>query len=249
MKKREKFLLAFIISWYIVMCGCVVKKIHTTRYFSMHTMELKEWLYEGLNLEYDNLTEEAKEYFKNEVKEQEQREKELEIETKQYCDENPDFCSYMQTEEYKIEEAALEYYQRILTEYSNAYIHNEILVTLLQISANILILTLIIYSIITLEFKNIKQYIVDSLKLILKLVIFVTVAVCFFTIVEYIAYYEALEPWFDDYYVINLLSMFKYIPLAYLVILIPNIIINVIKARKSKKKNKVDVKEKVIDKN
>lgn len=177
MKKREKFLLAFIISWCVVMSVFVARSIKTTRYYSLHVKELKEWLSEGPGFAYDNLTEEAKEYFKNQIKEREETEKISEKELAEYCEEYSDFCEYMETEEYKIEEAAGEYWRHnIIDQYGEAVSFFEDSLLLIENALYTMMLTLVIYAIMTLEFKNKKQYILDSLKLVLALIVLIIIA-------------------------------------------------------------------------
>lgn len=163
MKKREKFLLAFIISWCVVMSVFAVSRIHIARYYSQHGKELEEWLFiDGDDIRYDNLTDEAKEYLEGRVEMAER----ADIESKQFCDENPDIC--IETKEQKVLGAAGEYYfSEILEEYSMANTNYETVELLLYISMQIVLLTLIIYFSITIEFKGMKKYWKDNLKVLL----------------------------------------------------------------------------------
>lgn len=230
MKKREKFLIAFIISWCVVMSVFSANRIHIARYYSQHGKELEEWLFiDGDDIRYDNLTDEAKEYLEGKTLEKEENEKIAEMEKKQYCDENPDICS--ETMEQKILGAAGDYYIRISEEYSMANTNYETVELLLDISMQIVLLTLTIYFSITIEFKGMKKYCIDNLKVLLVTFGVIALSPICNIVLHYIAgiNYEMI---------IDIFSLLSWVVLTipvYGIFLLTNIIIILFREKKKRK--------------
>ena len=179
MKKREKFLLAFLISFIIIIGRYIyiktVEAIHEgkldkTEYQWMFKADISE-ITDGFDLFYndsgytdEHLTEEGKNFFKEQIELDKELEKE-ELEN-----------SELLTESQRIGMKAWDYFYGTgdyigtsgiishFNDYCNIAISYDVTIF------RIFLLTIVIFSIISLEYKNIKQYCIDNIKYLLGVV-------------------------------------------------------------------------------
>lgn len=235
MKKREKFLLAFLISFVIIIGRYVYTKTKEAIHESAKDKAEYEWLFNDINangmMEYDELTEEAKNFFKDQIEDN----KKIEIELQKYCTENPEECASLKQEKEVVYSKAMDYYINLTTHTNEYYSIATVYDTAIY---KILILTLIIYFIISLELKSKKQYIKDSMKILLIISLFLIIGSGLLCFHEYILRYNSVYYLENatNYYLDYILSSIYMILPTYIIILISNLIINLIKRKNFNKK-------------
>jgi len=235
MKKREKFLLAFLISFVIIIGRYVYTKTKEAIHEGGKDKAEYEWLFNDINIngimEYDELTEEAKNFFREQIED----DKKIEIELQKHCAENPEECASLKQEKESIYSKAMDYYINLTTHTNEYYSIATVYDTAIY---KILILTLIIYFIISLELKSKKQYIKDSMKILLIISLFLIIGSSLLCFHEYILRYNSvyyLENTINYYLDYILFSFYMILP-TFIIILISNLIINLIKRKNCNKK-------------
>lgn len=189
------------------MVGYLIKSIIVTSLYASDYSKEIQWLYKDKDdLTYNNLTDEAKAVFEYTLNNSENAEDNVNIYASLYL---------------------LSYWQEV----DNGM---KLTMMLSECIFSVMLITIIIYFAITVEFKSMKKYCKNNLKVLLVMFIFCTSTLLYVHILFTAVNVDGYEVVIDAY---QLLSLLTFTVLCYCAFLLPNIIINVIKERKNRKKN------------